>query len=191
MTFIQARNYTKANRDHCRLIVIHTMESSEKPGTARAVAKWFAGNDAPRASAHLCVDPNEAIECVLQQDVAWAAPGANHDGYHVELAGRAAQKPGDWSDASSTAILRRAAGPVALVCQAWEIPVVRLTVDQVKDGKTKGFCGHVDVSKAFKKSDHWDPGPHFPWDLFLAHVYDALADLQAGQIGFSGPKEPA
>jgi N-acetyl-anhydromuramyl-L-alanine amidase AmpD len=27
--------------------------------------------------------------------------------------------------------------------------------------------GHADVSVAFRKSDHWDPGPDFPWARFL------------------------
>lgn len=189
MTFIQARNYTKADRDNCRLVVIHSMESPEKPGTAVAVAKWFAGPNAPRASAHLCVDAANTVECVRQQDVAWGAPGANHDGYHVELAGRAAQSRAEWLDDLSAKTLQRAAAAIALVCQAWDIPVVRLTVDQVRDGKTKGFCGHWDVSKAFKKSDHYDPGPEFPWDEFLRMARDALADLEASQVGEQFPME--
>ncbi len=189
MTFIQARSYTKADRDNVRLIVIHSMESPEKPGTALAVARWFAGANAPAASAHVCVDAVATIECVRQQDVAHAAPGANRDGYQIELAGRASQTREQWLDELSLATLRRAASAAALVCQAGEIPPVRLTVEQVKDGRTRGFCGHADVSKAFKKSDHWDPGPGFPWDVFLLLVIEALEALDASQVGERFPLE--
>ena len=34
----------------------------------------------------------------------------------------------------------------------------------------RGITGHADVSVAFRKSDHWDPGPAFPWAAFLRQV---------------------
>ena len=37
-------------------IVIHTMQAKEKPYTARAVAHWGAGPDAPKASWHYAID---------------------------------------------------------------------------------------------------------------------------------------
>ncbi len=181
--FIQARNYTKSSRDDIRLVVIHSMESPEKPGTAVAVAKWFSGALAPKVSAHVCVDAVNSVECVLPQDIAWAAPGANRDGYHVELAGRAGQTKQEWLDDLSSRALVNAARVCAIVCQTWGIPPVRLTTEQVRDGKTRGFCGHSEVSLAFRKSDHWDPGPGFPWDDFLRMVRASLSDLEASQIG--------
>jgi N-acetyl-anhydromuramyl-L-alanine amidase AmpD len=30
-----------------------------------------------------------------------------------------------------------------------------------------GVTGYADVSVAFRKSDHWDPRPDFPWARFL------------------------
>jgi len=37
-------------------------------------------------------------------------------------------------------------------------------------GEEKGFAGHRDVSEAFRKSDHSDPGEHFPWGWYLTRV---------------------
>ena len=34
----------------------------------------------------------------------------------------------------------------------------------------RGITGHVEVSRAFKRSDHWDPGPGFPIESFLDDV---------------------
>lgn len=172
---IQAAHFTLANRGICRLIVIHTMENPEKPGTARAVARWFAGPAAPQASAHYCIDQAEVVQCVREKDVAWAAPGANRDGIHLEHAGRARQTLEEWSDEYSRAELSVSAVVAADVAARHAIPIRKLTVEQVKDGVSKGFCGHVDVTKAFGKSTHTDPGENFPWGLYLSMVEENLA----------------
>lgn len=171
--FILARNYTPANRSEIRAICIHTMENPEKPGTARAVAKWFASPTAPQASAHACVDNTEVVLCVKPTSIAWGAPHLNRDGYHVEHAGYARQTLEDWSDDYSAQMLRISARHTADVAKTWGIPPHRLTVAEVADGKTKGFCGHADVTAAFKTpGGHTDPGKGFPWDLYLAMVVE-------------------
>jgi len=171
--FIQARNYTPARRDAADVIVIHTMEAGEKPGTARAVAAWFAGATAPRASAHFCIDNHEVIQCVDLADVAWHAPGANRVGIGLEHAGFAKQSVADWSDEYSRATLERSAFLVAELCRLFRIPVVKLSATDLRSG-ARGVCGHVDVSKAFKGSDHYDPGPNFPWASYLARVVELV-----------------
>lgn len=180
LPFIQAKNYTKGPNPlrPIRLIVIHTMENQEKPGTALGVAKWFAGPSAPKASAHLCCDAAQVVECVKPGDIAWTAPGANRDGYHVELAGRAAQSTDDWHDLYTWGMLRQVAHTLAPLCKAWDIPAYKLSVEQVQDGVTEGFCGHVDVAHAFHKSTHTDPGPNFPWAEFLTMVATEIEALQ-------------
>jgi len=179
--FIQARNYNKASRSDVRLVVVHTMENPEKPGTARQVAKWFASQSAPQASAHYCIDNLEVVQCVKDEDVAWAAPGANRDGIHIEHAGRAAQDEAGWHDEYSQAMLRLSTELAAELCTRYEIPAVKLTVEEVRAGKLKGFCGHNDVSLAFKKSTHTDPGKSFPWDEYLAMVREHFP-LGTGEV---------
>ena len=167
-----AKNYTKGPRKGAiRLIVMHTMESPEKPDTAESVAKWFGGATAPQASAHVCVDNNSFVQIVDDSDIAWGAPGANNDGLHIELAGTASQTKDDWADAYSQAELKMAAIVAANWCKKYKIPAVHLTPAQVADGKTKGICGHVDVTHAFPKlGNHTDPGVAFPWSLFISLI---------------------
>ncbi|GIV00833.1 MAG: hypothetical protein KatS3mg014_2448 [Actinomycetota bacterium] len=173
--FVQARNYTPVTGHRpARLVVIHTMEAPEKPDTAEAVARWFAGPHAPRASAHLCVDADSVVQCVRLRDVAWAAPGANRDGVQIELAGRAAQGAAGWRDPYSQAVLRWASCAVAeLVALSrfagQPIPVRHVTATEIVAGKS-GICGHVDVTRAYHRSTHTDPGPDFPWPDFLTMV---------------------
>jgi len=149
--------------------------------TAEAVAAWFAGHSGPppRASAHICCDNDSIVRCVRPEHVAWAAPGANHDGYQVELAGRARQTEAEWLDNYSDAMLRLVAPYLARVAERWQIPIRWLSVDEVRDGE-RGFCGHAEVSKAFGKSTHWDPGDGFPWEYFLELVMGARHDHTVG-----------
>ena len=171
--FIQARNYTRGRSVPIDVLVIHTMESPETPTTAESVANWFAGSTAPQASAHYCIDSNSIVQCVKDSDVAWHAPGANHNGLGFEHAGRAAQLPKDWSDDYSTKCLELSAELVARKCAEYGIPAVWLRVPDLLAGK-RGITGHVQVSQAFKRSTHTDPGPNFPIERYLGWVKSHL-----------------
>lgn len=182
--FVQATNYTAANRKAVDLIVIHTMEAAEKPNTAENVAAWFASANAPKASAHFCVDSDSTVQCVSEEDVAWHAPGANHNGIGIEHAGYAKQTGNEWADEYSTRMLERSAKLCAELCKRWNIPLKRVGPTDLRAGGARGICGHVDVSKAFGKSTHYDPGVSFPWDRYLK-----LIELELFQ--FSGEVEEA
>lgn len=178
-----AKHYTKGPKNRkVRLIVIHTMESQEKPKTAQQVAKWFASDNGPQASAHYCVDDKSAVRVVEDDDIAWAAPGANSDGVHIEIAGSARQTRGEWRDEYSLGCLKQAANIAAYWCVKYQIPVRRANINQTVDGKSKGIIGHVDATKAFPhlKGDHTDPGKNFPWDIFLQMVKEAIGNLPKG-----------
>ena len=171
--FVPARNYTMVaitKPRHIDLIIVHTMESPDKPDTAERVAAWFAGSNAPKASAHYNVDVDSIVQSVRDRDVAWHAPGANHNGIGIEHAGYAKQTKEDWKNAYNQAMLLRSAKLVAWLCKEYNIPIERRTVDELKS-KMRGICGHVDVTNAFSGGrGHWDPGPSWPWKDYLALV---------------------
>jgi len=176
--FIQAKNYNRSIRPHTphpiELVIFHTMEAPEKPKTAFNVASWFAGPSAPQASAHFCVDDTQVIQCVLECDVAWAAPGANNNGIHIEHAGYANQTPDQWADDYSKATLANSAKLAAQLCKRFNIPIIKLSVDDLKAGK-RGFAGHVDVTNAFCNGrGHQDPGASMPWSDYIAQVQAAF-----------------
>jgi N-acetyl-anhydromuramyl-L-alanine amidase AmpD len=201
LAFVAARNFTRGRSNPIDVLVIHTMESPEKPDTAESVAHWFAGSTAPQASAHYCIDANSVVQCVRDEDVAWHAPGANHNGLGFEHAGRAAQTKADWSDDYSRSMLDRSARLVAEKCVEHHIPAVWLRPADLRAGK-RGITGHADVSNAFRRSDHHDPGTSFPIETYLAlvksHMGDAFvpADVHRAQTkiephlkrGMSGPQ---
>ncbi len=171
--FVESPNVTHATARVVDVVVIHTMEIPERPDAAELCAQWFA-SPASRVSAHYCVDSGSIVQCVREEDIAWHARGGNARSIGVELAGMAGQGSKDWDDDYSAAVLDRAARLIGEICSRHRIPVRWLDPPDLLDGR-RGITGHVDVSHAFRKSDHWDPGPGFPRARFLARVRGAQA----------------
>lgn len=158
------------------IIGIHTMEAPEGPQTAENIANYFK---TVKASSHWCVDNNSRVRVVKDEDTAWTLPGANTRSLNIELAGYARQSPAAWADQYSTDMLEIAALCCAEWCKKFNIPIRHLTFEQIRDGE-KGFAGHVDVNAVYRKSTHWDPGPHFPWNYFLGRVAAHLKAINSG-----------
>jgi N-acetyl-anhydromuramyl-L-alanine amidase AmpD len=171
--FVQARNYTKANRTEIRYIVLHSMEAAESSTTAEAVSNWFSGSAAPKASAHFCIDNNSIVQCVNESSIAWHAPGANQYGLGLEHAGFAKQTREQWLDQYSIDMLKLSAKLTAALCKKWNIPVKYVDANGLKNGET-GITTHYEVNQAFKKSTHTDPGKGFPTDLYIQWVQENL-----------------
>lgn len=153
-------------RSPVSLIAIHTMEAPEGKQTAENVAEYFKRVD---ASAHWCVDNDSRVRVVKDEDTAWTLPGANSRSLNIEIAGYAKQDAEDWADEYSIDALDIAALCAAEWCVKYDIPIRKLTDDQIRSG-AKGFVGHVDTNRVYKQSTHWDPGPGFPWSYFLGRV---------------------
>ena len=167
--FLEARHLTRTAGRTIDLIIIHDMEYPETPTSAEWCAQFFAGPHAPHASAHYSIDRDSIVQSVRDEDVAWHAPGANHDGIGLEHAGYAKQSRADWLDDYSRAELALSAKLAARLCRTYGIPVVWLDVDEVRSG-LRGITGHAQVSKAFGKSSHWDPGLGFPSDHYIGLI---------------------
>lgn len=144
------------------------MEGPEKGDTAESCARYFS-LASTQASAHLCVDNNSIIQCVKDNDVAWAAPGCNHDGIQIELAGYAKQSKKEWFDSYSVHMLSNASIACAQYCLKYGI-VPRFIDHNGLFNKLTGITGHIHVNRAYGKSNHIDPGINFPWSYFITLV---------------------
>lgn len=173
--FVKARHFTAvpvSSPRKVRVVVIHDMEFPEKVTAAEDVARYFATTDT-EASAHVCVDSDSVIQCVWDRDVAYAAPGANHDGIQIELAGYGKQSTAEWIDRYGVCLLANAADVTAQYCQKYGIPARHLTDAQLRAGE-KGIVGHAQVSRVYLKSNHTDPGAGFPWQFFISSVQNFI-----------------
>jgi hypothetical protein len=179
---IPARWFTKTPAGTRRIVnklVVHAMDAPEKGNTAESVARYFAGlPETDKKSAHVCVDANRIIQCVWDNDVAYAAPGANHDGIQMELAGFSAQTAEQWMDEYSMATLAEGARAASYYIRKYALPIVLLDREQLLAG-ARGIVSHATVTAAYPEigHGHTDPGPHFPWSEFLGMVRLAVARL--------------
>jgi N-acetyl-anhydromuramyl-L-alanine amidase AmpD len=171
--FVRARNFRGGRTAPVRLVVLHTIEIVEIAAAAERCAAYFASVTKPQVSAHYCVDSDSVVQCVPEADTAFTAPGANHDGVHIEMAGYARQTAAEWADPYSVAMLDRTALLVADICKRHDLPA-QLVDESGLLGGTKGITTHAFVSRAFKRSNHTDPGPSFPMEKFLQAVRIAM-----------------
>ena len=178
LPYIQAapNTYREASGRQVQQIVVHTAEAPKRTGVARAVAMYFHNcSDGRPASAHYMVDVQEIYHCVQNKDIAYAAPGANANGIHIEHAGYASQTPEDWADAYNQQMLSLSAELAATLCSLFDIPAQWLSPSQVA-AHEKGITSHWNVTKAYPSlhGTHTDPGPNFPIEDYIAMVVAQL-----------------
>lgn len=168
--FVQAKGFTPGGSSRqIDLIVVHDMESPENATTAEDVARYFQGTD--KASAHYNIDSDSIVQCVKLEDVAWGAPGANHNGVQLEHAGRASQTARDWADTYSRTMLAQSAKLSAWLAAKLQIPVKFIDAQGLRAGE-RGITTHAQCTLAFPGPgrDHTDPGPNFPMSAYIAAV---------------------
>ena len=175
MKHIQAANFTPVHSRVIDLLFVHDMEFKEDKEAAEDVAMFFHNQrkgDPNGSSAHVCFDNNSAVSCVWDHDVAWAAPGVNHNGWHAEFAGFSTQKPRDWHDKFSETMIFDIAVPVfARKALIYKIPTRLCEASDLKKGRS-GISGHLFATEAFGPvGGHTDPGKNFPWDDFIKEVH--------------------
>ena len=162
-----------------RLVVVHSAEAADSSGedtSAEGVARYFA-RPSTRASTQLAVDRDSCVRMLPDLVIPWGAKGANHDGLHVEICGRASWFRARWLEREE--MLRRAAWRVAKWCWLYGIAPRWLTDEQLGAGTARGLTTHVQVNRVFEGGTHWDPGPGFPADLFLEWVREYVVEIEA------------
>lgn len=148
-------------------IVIHSTVSPCEPGGARKIAAYFK-TEASGGSAHYVVDPNEVVQCVYDDVIAWHAPPNEHS-LGVEMCDTpSSTSSARWLLPNQIKLLNRTARLVARLCVTYDVPPVFLSPLSVKTGH-HGITTHNNVSEAFGQSTHWDPGK-WPKNAFMVLV---------------------
>lgn len=145
------------------LIAVHTSEGATK---ATDLQHYLDGPTV-EASYHVLVDDTTTL-IYLPDDVAcWAMLSGNGRALQVCLTGFAAWTREEWL--SHDGMLRRGAAVVQKWCTLHQIPAKKLTPTQV-GSDWWGICGHWDWTLGKRDGTHTDPGPNFPWDVFISYV---------------------
>lgn len=167
-----------------RAAVIHTAEGMSFDGVVGYLQR--PGNS---VSSHYVVAAEPSVpgakwarvaRMVPEDKAAWTARSANATTVNYELCGYARQTRREWLGPRRTQLVTVAA-LVANDIAEYRLPVKR---------GYPGILGHGDLTQAGFPQTHWDPGPGFPWDVFLAMVRDhdmqarpPVGDKPAGPIG--------
>lgn len=160
-----------------RRLVIHCTVSPCEVGGARNVARYFRDTVTRPSSAHVIVDPGEAVQVVYDSWVAYHAP-PNPGSIGIELCDPMTGPASRWDDENHRRMLRNAAIVVARYCLSENIPPWKIGPAKVAENR-KGVCGHADVSVAFGQTNHTDPGTGFPWRKFMRQVRREVERLSA------------
>jgi N-acetyl-anhydromuramyl-L-alanine amidase AmpD len=169
LQFVQAKSYGRGRPGRPLWIVVHDMEAGETRTRAEVTAAYFANlSDGRSVSSHYCVDDNSVVQCVLLKDTAYTVGNSqgNGRGINWELSGFASQSRAQWLDPFGLAMFAQMAPYVRADAQTYGIPLEKRTVAELRAMKP-GITSHNDLRLAFGGTTHTDPGPNFPWDVFL------------------------
>lgn len=169
---IAAYHFSAGNNQPVSRIVIHTTSPPKLPfpvasalGQARRTALYFS-LPVSGGSAHYVVDRGSEEHCLRDNQIAHHAP-PNRRSLGVEICGQAYYTRSQWLSGDVWPAVQRAKDRAWELAERHKVPWVKLSIADLRVGRA-GICGHFDVAQAFGQSDHWDPGPQFPWDRFMA-----------------------
>jgi hypothetical protein len=172
-----------------RYVVLHSTEGPTALGAAEFFTRPGSGG-----SANLVVDDHVCYRCLNDTVIPWGAPPLNTHGFHIEQAGFAAWTRAEWLTHTPTIV--RAAYKAAIRCRLYRIPARVLDVAALErdfgdipagdaggvpahPGPLRGgIVTHATISQAYRQSDHTDPGPGYPLDVFMQHLEAFLNGAQ-------------
>jgi hypothetical protein len=167
-----------------RVVVVHCT-AAENPASSTAA---FFASSTDSGSTQGVVDSQEGFRCVPDNAVCAGAPPMNTTGLHCEQSGVETRTRAQWL--SHIDEIDRLAYQTAQWCKTFGIPVKLLhTADlPANPADAHGITYHQAVSDRYHQSTHQDPGPGYPWDVFMlaVHTYfigggsDDMSDFVTG-----------
>jgi hypothetical protein len=143
-------------------------------------------------------DPGETVDLLNLSTVGWHCGNGNQVGIGLEVVGYARYSFAEWTTGDQFAAVRLDAKRAAEVAAAKGIPLRWLSLSQIRNGE-RGFCTHADISATLGGTNHTDPGPGFPYAIFMQMVQQWTAGAtvagtpspnpQPGESGGAQPKE--
>ncbi|ALA67558.1 glycoside hydrolase domain-containing protein [Corynebacterium lactis] len=169
-------------------IIVHTTENT--PGTSsRNILDYQVRTRT--GSYHRLVDASGQITLANTDDwQTWSVGNKGNDiALHVSLVAQAKMTRAEWL--AQPKMLEGAARVIAYWARTYDIPLVKLTREELGAGK-HGVAGHLEA-QVWGNTDHWDPGYEFPYDVVLARAKEINAGKTAPAVAIPPapvPKAP-
>lgn len=163
-----------------QMIVIHTTEGDTLDSALGALRVKDASSPDGK-SYHTIIDPSGKESRYVPDSMGARATFStgNERGLHVALVGRSGQQ---WSNDQLSTLAAR----IKEWSDKFSIPLQKIDGAALRSG-AKGVVGHIDVSNAWKETDHTDPGSEFPYQQVLSMAAQAPgANPQGEPVGTNG-----
>lgn len=165
------------NRPNPRGAIVHSLECEARRGLARALAAGYIKNAG--VSPHRMTDPGETVGvCHLDRQGFHVGGPGNQFLVGKEVTGRATWTLAQWLEAEAFEAVRQDAKDMADLWRemGWAKADMRWgSLAELRDalaGYRGGYATpprmwtHNDVSETVGGTNHWDPGPNFPYATF-------------------------
>ena len=185
-----SERFRVADRDLASIqaIAIHTIEGGTGDHVAEPLARsWQKADPNPKrnVASNYIADESTTVQCIREKDISFSA---GHEGnvrtISIEAARHAADSRERWLEGTT---LDRLANQCACIAFRGGPPLVKRSASEFRDGE-RGLVGHKDISDAFHESDHWDPGPNFPWDVLIERATATLEMMRANAADTDRPE---
>jgi hypothetical protein len=145
-----------------RWLAVHSTEGIMRARDLRDWASWPGSSHASADADGVLLEPDDGF--VPYERAAWTLRNGNPVSENIELCAFARWTRAQWLD--RPALLEQCARWLAKRSRATGVPLVKLTVAQVRVGAA-GVIDHDDYTDATGDGTHWDVGESFPWDLVI------------------------
>lgn len=146
-----------------RLVVIHSTRSgvSLNPGELPGTLAWFMRADTKVSSHWVIGRDGTKVRVIPDNRIAWHAGEHNVRGWGIEL------EQGVYGDGFTPLQIQALIDVARGYVQDFGVPAVHTL-----DSNAAGFIGHAETVQG-KRVGKSDPGPLFPWDLFIGALQTA------------------
>lgn len=166
MVDIPTSNYSSRNGTRVIWVAIHTTE-----GIMDARDLGFYWQRINTASSHAGCDNVKTVTYVDPQYASWTLLNGNRRSVNMEICGWARWTRDEWLGPQRGRLVQ-AANWAREMCDRFGIPKRHIGAEGVARGEA-GIIGHVDYTNGAHDGTHWDPGPGFPWDVFINLVNES------------------
>lgn len=174
MVDIATNNYSSRNGAKVIWVAIHTTE-----GIMDANDLGYYWQRITNGSSHAGCDNVKTKTYVDPAYASWTLLNGNSRSVNMEICGWARWTREEWLGPQMGRLVQ-AANWARQMCDRFGIPKRYIGAAGVARGEA-GIIGHVDYTNGAKDGDHWDPGPGFPWDVFMQLVNGGPAGPGTGK----------